>query len=56
MLPFGLNNEGVIYQGAMNTFHEHIHKTIECYMDDIPVKGHAKGDHIADLKRALNIM
>ena len=45
------------YQRAMNTiFHEHIRKTVECYVDDIVVKSHAKGDHIADLKRVLNIM
>ena len=41
----------------MNTlFHEHICKTVECFVDVIVVKSHAKGDYIADLKRAFNIM
>jgi len=55
--PFGLKNTGAIYQRAMNTiFHEHIRKTIECYMDNITVKSRAKCDHIVDLKRVFNIM
>ena len=41
----------------MNTiFHEHIRKTVECYFDDIAVKSHANGDHIADLKTVFDIM
>ena len=31
-------------------------KIVECYVDDIAVKSHAKGDHITDLKRVFNIM
>ena len=35
VMPFGLN-AGVTYQRAMNAiFHEHIRKTVECYVDDI---------------------
>jgi len=57
MMPFGLQNIGTTYQRAMNTiFHEHIRKTVECYVDDIAAKSRAKGDHIADLKRAFNII
>ena len=37
-------------------FHEHIRKTVECYVDDIAVKSRAKGDHIADLKAVFDIM
>jgi len=37
-------------------FHEHIRKTIECYVDDISVKSRYKGDHLADLKRVFDIM
>ena len=37
-------------------FHEHIHKTVECYINDIAVKSCAKGDHIADLKTVFDIM
>ena len=41
----------------MNTiFHEHIRKTVECYVDNIVVKSRAKGDHIIDLRRVFNIM
>ena len=35
VIPFRLKNMGVIYQRAMNIiFHEHIHKTVEFYVDD----------------------
>ena len=37
-------------------FHEYICKTVECYVDDIEVKSHAKGDHIIDLKIIFDIM
>jgi len=37
-------------------FHEHICKTVECYVDDISVKSRDKGDHLADLKRVFDIM
>jgi len=48
---------GAIYQRAMNAiFYEHIHKTVECYVDDIAVKSRTKGDHIADLKTVFDIM
>ena len=57
IMPFGLKNAGTTYQRAMNAiFHEHICKIVECYVDDITVKSHAKGDHIADLKTIFDIM
>jgi len=37
-------------------FHEHIHKIVECYVDDITVKSCNKSDHLVDLKIVLNIM
>jgi len=37
-------------------FHEHICKTVECYVNNIAVKSRAKGDHIADLKTVFDIM
>jgi len=50
-MPFGLKNAGATYQRAMNAiFHEHIRKTVECYIDHIAVKRRAKDDHIVDLK------
>ena len=56
-MPFGLKNAGAICQRAMNAiFHEHMRKTVECYVNDIAVKSRAKGDHIADLKTVFEIM
>jgi len=57
VMPFSLKNAGATYQHAMNAiFHEHIHKTIESYVNDIAVKSHDKDDHLADLKRVFDIM
>ena len=57
VMPFGLKNARATYQRTMNAiFHEHIRKTVECYIDDITVKSRAKGDHIADLKTVFDIM
>jgi len=57
MMPFGLKNVGATYQRAMNViFCKHIRDTVECYVDDIAVKSHDKGDHLADLRRVFNIM
>jgi len=56
-MPFGLKNTEATYLRAMNAiFHEHIRKTVECYVDDIAVKNRAKGYHIADLKTIFDIM
>ena len=56
VMPFGLKNTRATYQRAMNTiFYEHIHKIVECYVDDNAVKSHAKSDHIADLKTVFDI-
>jgi len=57
VMPFRLKNVGAPYQRAMNAiFHEHIRKTMECYVDNIAVKTCAQGDHIADLKTVFDIM
>jgi len=57
MMPFGLKNAGATYQRSMNAiFHEHIGKTVECYVDNITMKSHNKSDHLADLKRVFDIM
>ena len=54
---FGLKNTYATYQRAMNAiFFEHIHKSIECYVDDIAVKSHDKSNHLADLRRVFGIM
>ena len=40
----------------MNTiFHEHIQKTVECYVDDITVKSRNKGNHLVGLRRVFDI-
>ena len=57
IIPFGLKNASATYQRPMYAiFHEYIHKTVECYVDDITVKSRDKGDHLADLKRVFDIM
>ena len=57
VMPFDLTNAGATYQHAMNViFHEHICKTIECYVDDISVKSRGKGVHLVNLKRVFDIM
>ena len=56
-MPFGLKNAGATYQESYDAiFHEHICKTMECYIDDIAVKSRAKGGHIADLKTEFDVM
>jgi len=48
VMPFGLKSAGVTYQRAMNViFHEHIRKTVECYVNNITMKSCDKGDHLA---------
>jgi len=57
VMPFSLKNAGTKYQHAMNIiYHEHIRKTVECYIDDIAVKSRDKGNHLTDLKRVFDIM
>ena len=44
VMPFRLKNTGATYQRAMNViFHEHIRKTVECYVNDTAVKSRTKG-------------
>jgi len=57
VMPFGLKNAGATYQRAMNTiFLSHLRKMVECYVDDIAIKGHDKNDHLRDLKIMFDIM
>ena len=56
VMPFGLKSAGATYQRIMNPiFHEHIHKTLKCYVDDIAIKSHNKGDYLADMRRVFDI-
>ncbi|CAM8996545.1 unnamed protein product [Rhodiola kirilowii] len=51
VMPFGLKNAGATYQRAMQTiFEDMMHKTIECYVDDVVVKLKARSDHVQDLR------
>jgi len=36
-------------------FHEHIRKTVKCYVDDITVKSRDKDDHLADQAHQLKM-
>src|SRR3954464_8061577 len=47
VMPFGLKNVGATYQWAMDKIFSMLtRKTVECYVDDIPVKSRRKGDHL----------
>ncbi|CAM8914001.1 unnamed protein product [Rhodiola kirilowii] len=51
VMPFGLKNAGATYQRAMQKiFKDMMHKTIECYVDDVVVKSKAMSDHVQDLR------
>ncbi|XP_020272188.1 uncharacterized protein LOC109847370 [Asparagus officinalis] len=57
VMPFGLKNTSVIYQHAITTiFREYLRKIVECYVDDLVVKIHSKGDHLQDLKMMFELM
>jgi len=46
VMPFGLKNAGATYQRAMQTiFEDMLHKTVECYVDDLVVKSKERLDH-----------
>ena len=51
VMPFGLKNVGARYQRAMQTiFEDMLHKTVECYVDDLVVKSKKRVDHLSDLR------
>lgn len=57
VMPFGLKNIGATYQVAMVTiFHQHIHKMVEVYIDDILVKSKQGQDHLQTLEEVFNIL
>jgi len=52
VMPFGLKNAGATYQRAMRTiFDDMLHKTVECYVDDLVVKSKKRVEHIQDLRQ-----
>jgi len=49
-MPFSLKNVGATYQRTMQTiFDDMLHKTVECYVDDLVVKSKEMVKHIGDL-------
>jgi len=57
VMPFGLKNVGATYQRAMvSMFHNHIHKTMEFYVDEILIKSKQGQDHIKALEEVFNIL
>ncbi|XP_070041508.1 uncharacterized protein [Nicotiana tomentosiformis] len=57
VMPFGLKNSGATYQRSMqNIFHALLHKTFECYVDDLVVKSREKSDHLKDLRMVFELL
>jgi len=57
VMSFGLKNASATYQRAMSTiFHDHLRKTVECYVDNIAIKSHDKNNHLHDLRMMFNLM
>ena len=51
IMPFGLKNARVTYQRAMRTiFDDMLHKTVECYVNDLVVKSKRKAGHLLNLR------
>ncbi|GMP78570.1 hypothetical protein CsSME_00034472 [Camellia sinensis var. sinensis] len=54
VMPFGLKNAGATYQRAMTAiFHDMLHKSLECYIDDLVVKSKEETSHLKDLQRVF---
>ncbi|XP_028077305.1 uncharacterized protein LOC114279278 [Camellia sinensis] len=54
VMPFGLKNAGATYQRAMTAiFHDMLHKSLECYIDDLVVKSKEEISHLRDLQRVF---
>ena len=54
VMPFGLKNVGATYQRAMQAIlDDRLHKTVECYVDDLMVKSNKRVEHIRNLCQIL---
>ena len=52
VMLFGLKNAGATYQRAMGTiFHDHLRKTVECYIDDTAIRSRDKNNHLHELRK-----
>jgi len=57
VMPYGLKNAGATDQCAMSViFHDHLRKTVECYVDDIAIKNPDKNNHLHDLRMIFDLM
>ena len=57
MIPFGLKNEGSIYQRMMTKmFEPQLGKSIEVYIDDMVVKSKIVSEHVEDLANIFEIL
>ena len=57
VMTFGLKNAGATYQRAANLiFHDLLGVILEVYIDDIVIKSAGLGNHLADLRLALERM
>ena len=57
VMTFGLKNAGATYQRTMNLiFHDLLGIVLEVYIDDIVIKSADLGNHLADLRLALERM
>lgn len=55
IMPFGLKNAGArTLQAMTQIFREMLHKTVECYVDDLAVKSRKEVDHLADLRQVFS--
>ena len=54
VMPFGLKNARATYQRAMQKiFDDMLHKTIECYVDNLVVKSKKINNHLQDLREVF---
>ena len=57
VMTFGLKNTGATYERVMNLiFHDLLDVILEVYIDDIVIKSAGLGNHLADLRLALERM
>ena len=57
VMPFGLKNEGAMYQRLMNKmFAQQIGRNVQVYVDDMLVKSQREEDHLKDLRETFNTL
>ena len=57
VMPFGLNNAGVMYHRLMNKMFTHqIGRNVQVYIDDMLVKSLRENDHLDDLQETFDTL